>query len=53
VALMIYATVVVTVLSGLDYFFGLRKRLNEAQAAGAAARRSEATGARARGSEAP
>jgi hypothetical protein len=50
---MIYATVVVTVLSGLDYFFGLRKRLNEAQAAGAAARRSEAAGAPARGSEAP
>ncbi|MEA2300634.1 MAG: CDP-diacylglycerol---glycerol-3-phosphate 3-phosphatidyltransferase [Solirubrobacteraceae bacterium] len=53
VELMIYATVVVTVLSGLDYFFGLRKRLNEAQAAGAAARRSEAAGAPARGSEAP
>jgi CDP-diacylglycerol--glycerol-3-phosphate 3-phosphatidyltransferase len=49
VELMIYATVVVTVLSGLDYFFGLRKRLNEAQAA----RRSEAAGAPARGSEAP
>jgi CDP-diacylglycerol--glycerol-3-phosphate 3-phosphatidyltransferase len=32
VELMIYATVVVTVLSGLDFFFGLRKRINEAQA---------------------
>ncbi len=29
---LIYLTVVVTVLSGLDYFFGLRKRINEAQA---------------------
>ncbi len=32
VELMIYATVVVTVLSGLDYFFGLRRRINEARA---------------------
>jgi CDP-diacylglycerol--glycerol-3-phosphate 3-phosphatidyltransferase len=37
VELLIYATVAVTVLSGLDYFFGLRKRINEAQAARAAA----------------
>jgi CDP-diacylglycerol--glycerol-3-phosphate 3-phosphatidyltransferase len=29
--LMIYATVVVTVLSGLDFFFGLRKRITAAQ----------------------
>jgi CDP-diacylglycerol--glycerol-3-phosphate 3-phosphatidyltransferase len=28
--LLIYATVIVTVLSGLDYFFGLRRRLAEA-----------------------
>jgi CDP-diacylglycerol--glycerol-3-phosphate 3-phosphatidyltransferase len=32
VELMIYATVVVTVLSGLDYFFGIRKRMNAAAA---------------------
>ena len=31
VALLLYATVLVTVLSGLDYFFGLRRRL-QAQA---------------------
>src|SRR5436305_490852 len=55
VELMIYATVVVTVLGGPGYCFGLRKRLNEAQAAGAAARRAEARGAAASAgrSEAP
>jgi CDP-diacylglycerol--glycerol-3-phosphate 3-phosphatidyltransferase len=33
VALLVYVTVVVTVLSGLDYFFGLRRRLAQAQSA--------------------
>jgi CDP-diacylglycerol--glycerol-3-phosphate 3-phosphatidyltransferase len=32
VALLLYATVLVTVLSGLDYFFGLRRRVAQAQA---------------------
>jgi CDP-diacylglycerol---glycerol-3-phosphate 3-phosphatidyltransferase len=32
VALLLYATVLVTVLSGLDYCFGLRRRLAQAQA---------------------
>jgi CDP-diacylglycerol---glycerol-3-phosphate 3-phosphatidyltransferase len=31
VSLLVYATVVVTVLSGLDYFFGLRRRLAQVQ----------------------
>jgi CDP-diacylglycerol--glycerol-3-phosphate 3-phosphatidyltransferase len=31
-SLLLYATVLVTVLSGLDYFFGLRRRLAQAQA---------------------
>ncbi len=31
VHLLVYAAVVVTVLSGLDYFFGLRRRLREAR----------------------
>jgi CDP-diacylglycerol--glycerol-3-phosphate 3-phosphatidyltransferase len=31
VMLLVYVTVVVTVLSGLDYFFGLRRRLQQAQ----------------------
>ncbi|MGD1058514.1 MAG: CDP-diacylglycerol--glycerol-3-phosphate 3-phosphatidyltransferase [Solirubrobacteraceae bacterium] len=31
VTALLYATVVVTVLSGLDYFFGLRKRMQQAQ----------------------
>src|ERR1700724_2845816 len=30
VSLLLYTTVLVTVLSGLDYFFGLRKRLQQA-----------------------
>jgi hypothetical protein len=33
VSALLYVTVVVTVLSGLDYFFGLRRRM--AQAPGA------------------
>jgi CDP-diacylglycerol---glycerol-3-phosphate 3-phosphatidyltransferase len=32
VSLLIYVTVLVTVLSGLDYFFGLRRRMQQAQA---------------------
>ncbi len=32
VSTLLYATVVVTVLSGLDYFFGLRRRMQQAQA---------------------
>ncbi len=32
VSLLLYAAVLVTVLSGLDYFFGLRRRLAQAQA---------------------
>jgi CDP-diacylglycerol--glycerol-3-phosphate 3-phosphatidyltransferase len=32
VDLLVYAAVVVTVLSGLDYFFGIRRQLREAQA---------------------
>ena len=31
VSLLLYATVLVTVLSGLDYFFGLRRRMQQAQ----------------------
>jgi CDP-diacylglycerol---glycerol-3-phosphate 3-phosphatidyltransferase len=31
VMLLVYVTVVVTVLSGLDYFFGLRRRLQQVQ----------------------
>jgi CDP-diacylglycerol--glycerol-3-phosphate 3-phosphatidyltransferase len=32
VSLLLYVTVLVTVLSGLDYFFGLRRRIAQAQA---------------------
>jgi CDP-diacylglycerol---glycerol-3-phosphate 3-phosphatidyltransferase len=32
VSLLVYATVVVTVFSGLDYFFGLRRRIQRARA---------------------
>jgi CDP-diacylglycerol---glycerol-3-phosphate 3-phosphatidyltransferase len=32
VDLLVYAAVVVTVLSGLDYFFGVRRRMREAEA---------------------
>jgi CDP-diacylglycerol--glycerol-3-phosphate 3-phosphatidyltransferase len=31
VSALLYLTVLVTVLSGLDYFFGLRRRLAQAQ----------------------
>jgi CDP-diacylglycerol--glycerol-3-phosphate 3-phosphatidyltransferase len=31
VTVLLYVTVVVTVLSGLDYFFGLRRRMQQAQ----------------------
>jgi CDP-diacylglycerol---glycerol-3-phosphate 3-phosphatidyltransferase len=31
VSLLVYAAVVVTVLSGFDYFFGLRRRIQQAQ----------------------
>jgi CDP-diacylglycerol---glycerol-3-phosphate 3-phosphatidyltransferase len=34
VSLVVYATVLITVLSGLDYFFGLRRRITQAQQAG-------------------
>lgn len=34
VSLLLYAAVAATVISGLDYFFGLRRRLAEAQARG-------------------
>jgi CDP-diacylglycerol--glycerol-3-phosphate 3-phosphatidyltransferase len=34
VQVLVYATVAVTVLSGADYFFGLRRRLAEARAGG-------------------
>jgi CDP-diacylglycerol--glycerol-3-phosphate 3-phosphatidyltransferase len=36
---VVYVTVLITVLSGADYFFGLRRRLNEASGS-----RSGATG---------
>ena len=35
VSALLYVTVVVTVLSGLDYFFGLRRRIQQAEARGA------------------
>jgi CDP-diacylglycerol---glycerol-3-phosphate 3-phosphatidyltransferase len=35
VTALLYLTVAVTVLSGLDYFFGLRRRMAQAQARGA------------------
>ncbi len=34
VSLLLYATVLVTIVSGLDYFFGLRRRLARAQTGG-------------------
>ncbi len=43
---LVYATVLVTVVSGLDYFFGLRRRLEAAAAAGAAAAASQSDAAR-------
>jgi CDP-diacylglycerol--glycerol-3-phosphate 3-phosphatidyltransferase len=33
---LVYATVGVTVISGVDYFFGLRRRLGERSGVGAA-----------------
>jgi CDP-diacylglycerol--glycerol-3-phosphate 3-phosphatidyltransferase len=33
--LLVYAAVVITVASGLDYFFGLRRRIDEARASDA------------------
>jgi CDP-diacylglycerol---glycerol-3-phosphate 3-phosphatidyltransferase len=36
VSALLYVTVAVTVLSGLDYFFGLRRRMAQAQTRGAA-----------------
>jgi CDP-diacylglycerol--glycerol-3-phosphate 3-phosphatidyltransferase len=35
VSALLYLTVLVTVLSGLDYFFGIRRRMQQAQARGA------------------
>src|SRR5277367_6695436 len=35
-SLLLYVTVVVTVVSGLDYFFGIRRRLQQAETRGAA-----------------
>jgi CDP-diacylglycerol--glycerol-3-phosphate 3-phosphatidyltransferase len=35
VTALLYLTVAVTVLSGLDYFFGLRRRMQRAQTRGA------------------
>jgi CDP-diacylglycerol---glycerol-3-phosphate 3-phosphatidyltransferase len=35
VSALLYVTVLVTVVSGLDYFFGLRRRMQQAQARGA------------------
>jgi CDP-diacylglycerol--glycerol-3-phosphate 3-phosphatidyltransferase len=37
VTVLVYVTVAITVLSGLDYFFGLRRRIAEAAAARSAA----------------
>jgi CDP-diacylglycerol---glycerol-3-phosphate 3-phosphatidyltransferase len=34
VSLLLYTTVLVTIVSGLDFFFGLRRRLTQAQAGG-------------------
>lgn len=45
VMLLVYLTVVVTVVSGLDYFFGMRRRLGEADAAKAKADAQAKTGA--------
>jgi CDP-diacylglycerol---glycerol-3-phosphate 3-phosphatidyltransferase len=43
VAVLLYATVVVTVLSGLDYFFGLRRRMQQAQASADSSSSAEPT----------
>jgi CDP-diacylglycerol--glycerol-3-phosphate 3-phosphatidyltransferase len=34
-AVLVYAMVAITVASGLDYFFGMRRRLEQARAGGA------------------
>jgi len=39
---LVYVMVAVTVISGIDYFFGMRKLLREAEARRATARRAEA-----------
>ncbi|HEX8715232.1 MAG TPA: CDP-diacylglycerol--glycerol-3-phosphate 3-phosphatidyltransferase [Solirubrobacteraceae bacterium] len=46
VATLLYLTVAVTVLSGLDYFFDLRRRIAQAQARAATQPKSPARGAR-------
>jgi CDP-diacylglycerol--glycerol-3-phosphate 3-phosphatidyltransferase len=43
VAVLLYATVLVTVLSGLDYFFGLRRRMQQAQASAESTSSAEPT----------
>ena len=47
---LIYATVVVTVLSGLDFFFGLRRRINAARSGRVVRAVRPTAGARRRGS---
>ena len=42
--LMVYATVLVTVVSGVDFVFGLRRRLSEAEAARAARKTAAESG---------
>jgi CDP-diacylglycerol--glycerol-3-phosphate 3-phosphatidyltransferase len=42
--LMVYATVLVTVVSGVDFVFGLRRRLSEAEAARAARKAAAESG---------
>jgi CDP-diacylglycerol--glycerol-3-phosphate 3-phosphatidyltransferase len=42
--LMVYATVLVTVVSGVDFVFGLRRRLSEAEAARTARRTAAESG---------
>jgi CDP-diacylglycerol---glycerol-3-phosphate 3-phosphatidyltransferase len=44
VAALLYVTVLVTVLSGLDYCFGLRRRLQQAQGQGRSAELGRAAG---------
>ena len=34
VSLLVYLAVLITVVSGLDYFFGVRRRLQQVQARG-------------------
>jgi hypothetical protein len=35
VSVLLYVAVLVTVLSGLDYFFGIRRRMQQSQTDGA------------------